>query len=143
VVDDVYVVAKHLGGIVAQARSVMPALATAAVKSAKAGEIDENDVNSIYGIYIRASLETDKVDHTSNTFKANASKLRTIVKCALDHDDALDLLKRMTEAHAKVKYRLSDVPSLYDAMVMACRTYMQRGKLTTEDINGILYSRED
>jgi len=135
-VQDIYAVAKHLGGIVAQSRNAMPALAIAAAKSARASRIDEDDANGIYSEYSHHSLER-VVDQTCNSFKANASKLRTLIKCALEHEDTLRLLERVTEEHHKAR-KMKDVTPLYDAMVTVCRWRLERGTTTASDIDKVL-----
>jgi hypothetical protein len=133
--DDIYEVAKHLGEIVAQARKAKPALAVAAAKAALDHKLDEDDVNELFGVYIKASSEMDRVDPTDNSFKANASKLRTIVKCALEYRDTLDVLERVTNRHD----RLQTKASLFDAMVSVCRLKIEHeGTLSAEDLDNAI-----
>lgn len=134
--SDIYNVARHLGEIVAQSRSAKPALAVAAAKEALASRIDEEDANSIFGEYLRHSLGQE-VDVTSNSFKANASKLRTIIRCALEHKDTLTMLERITNAHGKAQ-KMQEVPPLYDAIVAICRHKLDYGEASPEIIEKLI-----
>ncbi len=134
---DVYKLARELGDIVAQGRATLPRLALAAAAAAKAGQIDEDDAAGIYEEYIKRSQGLNHVEHSSNTIKANVSKLRQIIKCSMNGYDAPHLLRRVEVIHAKARV---PVKPLYSAMVDACRAQIVKGhkRLTTEEIMKVI-----
>jgi hypothetical protein len=89
-------------------------------KDARATNINEDDANSIYAKYALHSLG-EQPEPTSNTFKANASKLRQIIKCAREHRDTVPMLEGIKHTHARAK-KLTNVSAAYEEMVKACRS---------------------
>jgi hypothetical protein len=134
----VYAIARELGEVLARARTTPMVLVREAVKAAMRGEIDEDDALSLYETYIKKSQVTDTVDAASNTMRANASKLRQIIRCASARKDALDLLNRVIDMHGKVSRHLP-TKSPYWAMVLACRQQLQQDRpLSSSQIEKLL-----
>jgi hypothetical protein len=108
---DIYNIARQLGDVLAHARTALPDLGLAVAKAAVAGKINEGNARDVYGEYI-VNASGEQPDPTSNTFKANASKLRTIIKCSIATPDMLE--KMASDPRA-------DGAQLYEKMVAACR----------------------
>jgi polyhydroxyalkanoate synthesis regulator phasin len=127
--NDVYALAKHLGGVVASARNSLSDLAVATAEAASKGKLDEDDAQGIYEEYIRA---TDP-DHqpTDNSIRGNVSKLRQIIKVASNDREVLDLFRRVRAMHDKLKTHTRTAP-LYTAYVDAARLAHQRGAQPTD-----------
>lgn len=127
--NDVYALAKHLGGVVATARNSLSDLAVATAEAAVKGKLDEDDAQGIYEEYIKAT-EPEHVP-TDNAIRANVSKLRQIIKVAANDREVLDLFERVRQMHGKLKTHTRTVP-LYTAYVDAARLAHQRGAQPTD-----------
>jgi hypothetical protein len=115
-------VAKELGTVAARARTALPELAMAVAENARAGLVEEEDANEIYAEYARHAHGA--VDPRSGTFRANASKLRTIIRCASEHRNTLNILDSLEKMHAK-ESKLHQTKPLYETMVWACRRRLE------------------
>jgi hypothetical protein len=102
-------------------RGTLPDLALTLAGAAKQGAIDEGDVMDLYLAYMQASHPRRKLAHSDPPVKANASKLRQIVK-AQDPE----LLKRVTEVHQRLVSHETPCKALYACMVDACRAALLR-----------------
>jgi hypothetical protein len=135
--------ARELGQAAAQARSTLPSLAVAAAKEAIRGTIDEDDANELYATYAHESMSLNGKgsggEQPLGSAKAQASKLRQIIKCAsVANGNTLKLLERVSELHAKVGRHVA-VKALYASMVLACRVQQhQKRPLTNQQIEKIL-----
>jgi hypothetical protein len=110
--------ARELGQIVARAREILPELAMEVAQQACRGVIDEGRANEIYGVYAERAYGV--ADVRSGSFRANASKLRAIIRCAREHKNTPAMLDTLGELHRK-EAKLHEVNPLYETMVWACR----------------------
>lgn len=107
----------------------LPIVAMEVAQAAKRGDIDVDDAIDLYIEYMREASGIKKWDPASNTIKANASKLRQIIKAADP-----DLLLRVERIHNTMrdKGELAPGANLYPAMVNACRLQVMYGKMLTD-----------
>jgi hypothetical protein len=110
------------------ASNVLPQLALEVAKAAARGAINEGHVNEIYLDYFQATKPGEKIDPYSGAVKANASKLRQIVKAADP-----ELLARVTAVHHKICHKQPRTcRPLYAAMVLACRIKISKGRRVSD-----------
>jgi hypothetical protein len=114
-------------------RHTLPEMATDLAERAKAGEIDPEDAMDLYLEYYRASMGVFKADPTLNTARANASKLRQVIKAADP-----DLLRRVSDIYDQMHHKVPCRP-LYHGMVDVCRHRLDtKGHISDATIKGFL-----
>ena len=117
---------REFGKATAYGRSTLPKFALHICREAAAGEISEDDANDLYLEYIKTSTGVS-MDATANSVRANASKLRQIIKLGAECSDAETLLTKVIETHDKM-LRQENIVSAYAAMVAAARERLTTGK---------------
>jgi hypothetical protein len=125
--------AKHYGKLQAESRAILPKLAMEIARAAADGKINTSEAEDIYRTYRKAARAGPE---NPASFKAQASKLRQIVRLASEYRTGLALLEETCAIHDELnKTEPSALKPAYAAMVDVARSRLgMRRALTRTEI---------